>query len=181
MIRLVTFALVALVAAPAFSQDYARDGFALGGGFSYANEEFDVSGASFDDTGAVDALASYRFHPNIGVEARFEQTFDFDGDAGPANLDVDIWSLTANAQFYILTGQFQPYLGGGFGLAEAELDGPGGFDDDSTDPLWRLFFGLDSYVTPNVVLGAEAAYNFGIDDLNDFDYWTLSALIKYRF
>jgi hypothetical protein len=31
------------------------------------------------------------------------------------------------------------------------------------------------------VLGVEAAYNFGTDDLDDFDYWTATALFKYRF
>ncbi len=184
MIRLTTFALVSVLAASTHAQDYARDGFAVGGGFSYANEEFDDDGIGFDDTGALNVFGSYRFHPNVGLEGRFEQTFDFEGDVGPTDVDVDIWSLTANAQFYILTGQFQPYAGAGIGFGEAEVDvdGPGfGGDDDASDPLWRLFLGLDSYVTPNVVIGAEAAYNFGIDDLNDFDYWTLSALLRYRF
>ena len=190
MTRLVTFALLvgsALVVAfatPALSQDYARDGFAAGGGVSYAAEDFDVDGVSFDNTGAFDLFGSYRFHPHFAVEGRFEQTFDFEGDTGPFDFDVDIWSVTANVQAYILTGQFQPYVGGGVGFAEAEadVDGPGfGGDDDASDPLWRLFVGLDGYVTPNIVIGGEAAYNIGVDDLNDFDFWTLTALVRYRF
>ncbi|MEX2207811.1 MAG: porin family protein [Myxococcota bacterium] len=184
MTRLLTFALAVLLTTPVYAQDYARDGFAIGAGFGYAGENFDDDGVDFDDTGAIDVFGSYRFHPNFGVEARFEQTFDFEGDAGPTNVDVDISSLTINAQAFILTGQFQPYLGGGLGYAEAhiDVDGPGfGSDDDDSDPLWRLFMGLDSYVTPNVVIGAEAAYNFGVDDLDDFDYWTLNALLRYRF
>lgn len=184
MTRLLTFALMTLLATPAFAQDYARDGFAIGGGFSFASENFDEDGVDFDDTGAVDLFGSYRFHPNVGAELRLEQTFDFEGDAGPVDIDVDIFSATANLQFYILTGQFQPFAGAGIGFAQADIDvdGPGfGGDDDESDPLWRLFVGLDSYVTPHVVIGAEAAYNFGIDDLDDFDYWTLSALLRYRF
>jgi opacity protein-like surface antigen len=182
MIRLLTFALVSLVASPAFSQAYDRAGFAVGGGFSYASENFDESGVDFDDTAAVDVFGSYRFNPIVATELRFEQTFDFDGDTPGPDVDVDIWTLTANVQFYILTGQFQPYLGGGFGMGEADVNvhGPGG-DDDVSDPLWRLFLGLDSYITPHVVVGAEVAYNFGVDDLNDFDYWTMSALFRYRF
>lgn len=181
MTRLVTFALVVLVATPAFAQDYARDGFAVGGGLSFASEDFDENGVDFDDTGAVDLFAGYRFHPHFGAELRLEQTFDFEGDAGPVDFDVDIFAATANLQFYILTGQFQPYAGAGIGYAEADVDIDPGPNDDVSDPLWRLFIGLDSYVTPNVVIGAEVAYNLGIDDLDDFDYWTLSALFRYRF
>ena len=182
MLRWLTFALIALCAGPAFSQTYDREGFVLGGGFSYASENFDESGIDFDDTGAVDLLGGYRFNSIIGTELRFEQTFDFEGDTPGPDVDVDIWALTGNLQFYILTGQFQPYLGGGFGLGEADVEvhGPGG-DDDFSDPVWRLFLGLDSYVNENIAIGAEVAYNFGVDDLNDFDYWTMSALFKYRF
>jgi opacity protein-like surface antigen len=184
MLRLLTFALAVVCAAPAFSQAYDREGFAVGGGFAYANEEFDDDGVGFDDTGAVNAFGSYRFHPNFGLEGRFEQTFDFEGDVGATDVDVNVWSATANAQVYILTGQFQPYAGAGIGYGEAEVDvdGPGfGGDDDVSDPLWRLFLGLDSYITPNIAIGAEAAYNFGIDDLDDYEYWTLGALFRYRF
>jgi opacity protein-like surface antigen len=182
MTRAVVFAVLVLVAAPALAQDYARPGFALGAGISYAGEDFDDVGSGFDDTAALDVFGSYRFHPNLGVEARFEHTLDFEGDLGPYDVDVNLWSLTANLQVFVLTGQFQPFVGVGLGYggAEAEVSGPIG-DDDVTDPVWRLFGGLDSYVTPNMAVGLEAAYNFGIDDLDDLDYWTLSALFRYRF
>lgn len=184
MTRLGTLLVVLLAASPVWAQSYSRDGFSVGAGISAAFEDFDDDGIGFDDTGALNAFASYRFHENFAVEARFEQTFDFEGDVGSTDIDVDIWTLTANAQFFILTEQFQPYVIGGFGLGEAEVDvdGPfGGSGDTGTDPIWRLGLGVDSYVTPNFVIGVEAAYNFGIDDLDDFDYWTLSALFRFRF
>jgi opacity protein-like surface antigen len=184
MARLVTLLFVALFASSAFAQDYARNGVALGGGLGFAGEDFDFSSVSFDDTGAMNLFASYRFHPHLAVDMRVEQTGLFEGDVGPTDFEVDISSLTLNMQAFILTGQFQPYVGGGLGYGEVhvDIDGPGfGGDDDDSDPLWRLFLGLDAYVTPNVVLGAELGYNFGVDDLDDFDYWTLNALISYRF
>ena len=187
MIRLLAFALVVLAATPAWSQsskEYAREGFAVGAGASFALEDFDDDGINFDDAGAADALVSYRFHPNFGVEARFEQTFNFDGNSGPNNFDVDIWTLTANAQYFILTGQFQPYVGLGFGVGEAsvDVDTPFGSGSDSvTDPLVRFAAGLDSYVTPNFVVAVEAAYNLGINDLGDFNYMTFGAQFKFRF
>jgi opacity protein-like surface antigen len=187
MVRSLCLASVAVLlcsAAPAFAQDFAREGFSVGGGASFASEDFDDDGFSFDDTGAVSLFGGYRFHPNFAVEGRFESTFDFEGDAGPVDVDVNIWTLTANAQVFILTGQFQPYLIGGFGFGEAEVDvdGPGfGGDDTESDPFWRLGVGVDAYVTRSIVLGAEAAYNFGVDDLDDFDFWTASLLLRYRF
>ena len=184
MIRLAMFAMIVLVSTSAWSQDYDRDGFALGAGASFAVEDFDDDGIDFDDAGAVNAFASYRFHPHFAAEARFEQTFNFDGNAGPNDVDVDIWSLTANVQYFILTEQFQPYIGLGFGIGQADVDvdTPFGSDSDTTtDPLARFSVGLDSYVTRNVVIGAEVAYNLGIDDLNDFNYWTFGAQLRYRF
>lgn len=178
MTRWVTLVCILFAATPAFAQDYAREGFSVGGGVSAAIENFDEDGG-FDDTGAVSGFVGYRFLPHFGADLRFEQTFDFEADTAIGDIDVDIWSLTANAQYFFLTEQFQPYVIGGLGIAEANVSGP--FDGDETDPVVRLGFGLDSYVTPSFVIGAEAAYNFGTNDLDDFDYWTLSALFRYRF
>lgn len=181
MLRWTSIALLVCLATPAFAQDYAREGFSVGAGVSAAFEDFDDDGIGFDDTGALSAFAGYRFHKNFGVEARFEQTGNFEGDVGPVDVDVDLWTLTANAQFFALTGQFQPYVIGGLGIAEATVDVSPGGDDSETDAVWRLGVGMDSYVTPNFVIGVEAAYNIGTSDLDDFDYWTLSALFRYRF
>ncbi len=179
MTRWITFVLVALGATSAFAQDYAREGFSAGASLSLAQEDFD--GGSFDDAEALGLFAGYRFHKNFAIDARFEQTSEFDGDAGPFDVDVQLWTLTANGQFFLLTDRFQPYLIGGLGIGEVSVDVDPGGDGDETDPLLRFGVGLDSYATPNFVIGAEAAYNVGIDDLDDFDYWTLSALFRYRF
>lgn len=184
MIRLVSLVLLLCSASPVFAQDFAREGFSLGAGLSFASEEFDDDGFDFDDTWGAMLSGGYRFHPNFAVEGRFEFTDDFEGDNGPIEADVNIWTLTANAQFFMLTGQFQPYLIGGLGLGEVEVDVDtpfGGGSDDEDDLIWRLGIGVDAYVSNNVVLGVEAAYNFGTDDLDDFDYWTATALFKYRF
>jgi opacity protein-like surface antigen len=175
----IAFVIVVLAAGSAFAQDYSREGFSAGGGISAAFEEFD--GGSFDDTGAVSVFGGYRFHPNFALDGRFEATGEFDGDAGPFDVEVEIWTLTANGQFFLLTDRFQPYLLGGVGIGEADVDVDPGGSDDETDAVVRLGVGLDTYATPNFVIGAEAAYNIGIDDLDDFDYWTLSALFRYRF
>ena len=122
-------------------------------------------------------------HPHIGLEGRFEHTFNFDGNAPFNDVDVNIWNLTANGQIFILTGQFQPYFVLGFGIGQAEVDvhGPGSFNDTTTDAVGRVGLGLDSYVTPNVVIGLEGIYNFGFGDMDDFNYASLEALLKYRF
>jgi opacity protein-like surface antigen len=179
MTRWLASALLVFAASSAFAQDYARKGFSAGASVSAAFEDFDDG--SFDDTGAVSVFAGYRFLGNFAVEARLEKTGDFDGDVGFSDVEVDIWTLTANGQLFLATDRFQPYLIGGLGIGEATVDVDPGGDDDETDLLLRLGVGLDSYLTPNFAIGAEVAYNLGNDDLDDFDYWTLSALFRYRF
>jgi opacity protein-like surface antigen len=181
MIRSLAVTMIALLAAPAFAQDYSREGFSVGLGVSGAFEEFDEDGGiDFDDTAAFQGFANYRFHPNFAVEARVEQTLDFEGDTPFGDVDVNVATFMANAQVFILTEQFQPYVIGGFGIADVEVDGPFG-DDSESDPVWRLGIGLDSYMTPNFVIGIEAGYNFGTNDLDDFDYWTFGGLFRFRF
>jgi opacity protein-like surface antigen len=179
MARVAMLVVLVFAASPALAQSYSRTGWTAGASASVAFEDFDDG--SFDDTGAVGAFLGYRVHPNVAVEGRLEQTGEFDGDFGLVDVDVDILTLTANAQIFLATEQFQPYVIGGVGFAHAEADVDPGGDDDETDPLVRLGVGLDSYVSPTFAIGAEAAYNYGFDDLDDFNYWTLSALFRFRF
>jgi hypothetical protein len=183
MIRSLVFLTVFTFASSAFAQAYDRNGPALGASVGFAIEDFDDGGIDFDNSGVAGATFSYRVHPHIGLEGRFEHTFNFDGNAPFNDLDVNIWNLTANGQIFILTGQFQPYFALGFGIGQAEIDvhGPGGFNDTTTDAVGRVGLGLDSYLTPNVVLGFEGIYNFGFGDMDDFNYASLEALLKYRF
>ena len=91
--------LIVLAAAPAWSQDDACATGSRCAGLSYALENFDDDGINFDNAGAADAFASYRFHPHFAAEARFQQTFEFKGDWAPTTSTSDIWTLTANAQY----------------------------------------------------------------------------------
>ena len=183
MIRSLVFLTVFTFASAAFAQDYARNGPALGAAIGFAIEDFDDGGIDFDNTGVAGASFSYRVHPHIGLEGRFEHTFNFDGNFPGNDVDVSVWSLTANGQIFILTGQFQPYfaLGIGIGQADIAVHGPFGGHDTETDAAGRVGLGLDSYVTPNFVVGVEGMYNFGFGDLGDFNYGSLEAMLKYRF
>jgi len=175
--------LVSAFAPRVFAQAYDRNGPWVGASIGFAIEDFDDDGVDFDDTGVAGATVGYRVHPHIGLEGRFEHTFNFDGNAPFNDIDVSVWSLTANAQFYILTGQFQPYFALGIGVGQAEIDvhGPGGGNETDTDAVGRVGLGLDSYVTPNLVVGVEGMFNFGFGDVGDFNYGSLEALLKYRF
>jgi len=181
--------LVILALAPAvYAQDYARDGVALSIGGAFALEDFDDAGLDFDNTGAAGAAISYRFHPHFAVEGHFEHTFDFKADTfvgfGSANVDVNVWHLTANVQAFLLTGRFQPYIeaGYGYGSAQVSVDTPFGSGDDDTDGgMGRAGIGMDSYVTENFVVALEGIYNFGTGDMDDFNYWSLGGKLRWRF
>ena len=96
MIRSFVFLTVFAFASGAFAQAYDRNGPALGAGVGFAIEDFDDGGIDFDNSGVAGATFSYRVHPHIGLEGRFEHTFNFDGNAPFNDVDVDIWNLTAN-------------------------------------------------------------------------------------
>ena len=181
MLRTIAVLCVWIAAAPALAQDFGRQGLAVGGGITFAGEDFDSGGLNFDSTGAAHMVVEYRFHPHLSVEGRFEHTFNFDASVpGTTDVRVTVWSLTANGKVYITTGQFQPYFQLGFGIGQGEADFRGS-SDTTTDALGRVGVGLDSYLNQNVSIGAEFAYNFGVGDLSDFDYWTMGAQLKYHF
>ena len=180
--------VILLAARPALAQDeFAREGVAISAGAAFALEDFDDEGIDFDNSGAAGASVSYRFHPNFGVEGHFEHTFDFSADFptgfGNADVDVTVWSLTANAQFFLLTGRFQPYVnvGIGYGSGEITVDFFGSDSDTTSNAIGRAGLGMDTYLTEHVVVAVEGIYNFGFGDLDSFNYWTLGGKLRYRF
>jgi opacity protein-like surface antigen len=181
MIRVIAFLSLFAFASVASAQQtsgYARNGLELGAGFGLAGEDFSLDNLSFDDTAAANMIVGYRFHPHLGVEGRFEHTFNF--DANVSGVRATVWSLTANGLVYFTTGQFQPYFELGIGVGQGELDFRG-TNSNTTDAMGRVGLGLDSYVTPNIAIAAEFGYDFGFGDLSNFNYWTMGAQFKYRF
>jgi len=167
------------------SLDYARRGAYLGVGVVGAFEQFDL-GAAADQSDFIGYgfRAGYRLHPNVAAEMSFERYTEADLDVlGTSVLDIDGWSITANAKGYPLTGRFQPYglLGLGALYLNAEDQLGLGFSDDQAAFALRFGGGVDAYVTKNIVLNVEASYLLPTGDLDDFPLVPVSGSIQYRF
>ncbi len=159
------------------TEDFARSGpygIVLGVG---AIETFDNTGPfDFSNGGGFNVRAGWRLWPYLAAEMQFEYVTGF-SDLG---LDIDVWNVTWNAKAFLLTGRWQPYALFGMGVAEANLDGPGGSIDEN-DFAIRVGGGLDFYVTEHVALTVESAWIKPTDDIKDVNYVTIGGGIQYRF
>ena len=160
---------------------YARKGAFIGGGFTYAFENFDFDdfendpGEDFDakDAAGIDMRGGYRLLPYLALEGDFQfyEGFDFDSDFSH-NLDVLGFAFTANAKGYPLTGRIQPYglFGIGVGVLAIDFAGDNFDDDDTTEAddsfLVRVGAGVDFYITPSVLVFVEASYNHQTSELD---------------
>ena len=189
--------------------DYARVGPYLGIGGVYAVEFFNENNAEhavgsvlesdsveadIDNSSGFHVLAGYRVHPNIAVEARYEHLFQFNVD-GVDNYDwdhqahgrVSAWNATANVKAFFLTGRWQPYAVLGLGYLEGD-----GFVRDKPHPeyhgsqtdgdfMMRFGLGMDACITEHIAIGPEIAYVLPFGDVEDFDFMTISAGLRYKF
>jgi opacity protein-like surface antigen len=165
--------------------DYARRGWYVGGGATYAFEQFpDGHGLDVGNSPGVKALGGYRVHPNFGAELDVDYLHDFDFDvAGYDVAHVRGVATTVNGKGYLTTGRVQPYAVAGVGGlyvagVDASLDNvlglSGGF-------LTRFGGGLDLYATEHVVLNAEATYDLPTGRVSDLRFVPLTLGAQYRF
>lgn len=99
--------------------------------------------------------------------------------SGTLDIDHSTFSVMANVWYDIDVGSISPYIGGGIGWAETELDGrylggvTGPFDFSDSGFAWQLGAGINFDVSPNVKLGVGYRYFEGPDvtvgSLNTFN------------
>ncbi|HEY2773546.1 MAG TPA: outer membrane beta-barrel protein [Candidatus Binatia bacterium] len=169
--------------------DYAKVGPYLGIGGEYAIQQFQeiqgATGIDVSNSGGFHVRAGYRVHPNVAVEALYENFNEFDVDP---NGHYDGWALTANAKGYILTGRFQPYVLAGLGYVDINgsagsrnhpaplLAAPAGNDFEM-----RFGAGMDGCITEHIAMGPEIAYVLPFGQANNLNMWTVSMGLRYKF
>jgi hypothetical protein len=182
--------LVVVLSGVAFAEeasgtDPARRGWYVGGGATYAFEQFpDGHGLDVEDSPGFKVLGGYRLHPNLGAELDVDYLHGFDVEVGGYDAaHVRGVATTLNGKGYLATGRVQPYgVAGVGGLYVAGLDSSlhnvlgvnGGF-------LTRFGGGLDVYATEHVVLNAEATYDLPTGRVSDLRFVPLTIGAQYRF
>jgi opacity protein-like surface antigen len=185
LLGLVAVLTGAAIAAEPNGTDYARRGWYVGGGVTYAFEQFpDHHDLAVDDSPGFKVLGGYRVLPNLAAELDADYLHDFDVQVGGTDVaHIRGVATTLNGKGYLTTGRVQPYgVAGIGGLYVAGLDSSlhnilgvnGGF-------LTRVGGGLDLYATEHVVLNAEATYDLPTGRVSDLRFVPLTIGAQYRF
>ncbi len=181
----------------AADDDYARRGWLVGIGGSYAIETFSddaesdlqsvfgpTASFSADDSLGINGGGGYRCHRYFGAEVDVEWISSFDGDVSVsglevATLDTETLVVTANAKGYLPIGRYHPFLSVGAGGMMAEFRGS--VSDDVTSFTMRIGGGLDIYATRHIVVSLGVDYVFPLGSLEDLDYISIGWGLQYRF
>ncbi|MFM9862820.1 MAG: outer membrane protein [Micropepsaceae bacterium] len=108
----------------------------------------------------VEAEVAYRMNQVQGIWASTAVV----ADAGTLDYDHSTLSVLANVWYDFDLGNVRPYIGGGIGWAETELDGQyigGGLpiiDVSDNGFAWQLGAGVNFDISPNVQLGLGYRY-----------------------
>ena len=193
MRRFVSLMAALLAVVFAFSHnvqaEIVEQGFFLGGGASYAWENFDTDelddmgpDVDIDDAVGFNLFAGYRLMRYLALEGNYNWYDDFRVNVNGFHFDVSIWTLMLDlkAMYPVYNDRFVPYirLGGGYMSADTDTNG---IDFDDQDFAWNLGGGTDFYVTDHVSLGLDGKYVWGTGDLDDLDYFVGTVGVGYHF
>ena len=166
-------------------QRFSRNGVVVLGGVFWAPELFTTAYAVSDSKGANIAIG-YHFARHFEVDVRYEQVDDFDLVYGNVAGTFDAWSTTLNGRFYMLTKQFQPYLGMGIGVMQGTtflqntLTGYA-IQEQDVVAVFRVSGGFDFYISETLALTADASVDIPGGGLTNATYATLGGGLKLRF
>ena len=189
------------------SANAANTGMYIGIGGTFAMENFDLDeldslrqygfDPKYDDTWGVNGKIGYKVNPYFSVELVLEYLPDFNynetarvsGTPVTIDSDLDVFTAIIAAKFYPFQAKIKPYLTAGVGIMQASIDtkvsAPGylssSVSDDETDPCGKIGLGVDMFINQNISFNLEGAYTAGFSDLDEIQYFTVSAGLAYHF
>jgi len=188
--------------------DFARRGWLVGVGGSYALETFEddaeadyqgplgpTANLSVDDSFGFNGRVGYRCHPRFSAEVEVEWLKGFESDLTQpgvvqlAKVDFEPVVITTNVKGFLLTGRYQPYLlvGAGVMTADTKVRNPVGLAftgvRSESDNAFAMRFGggIEYYATEQVVVTLGADYVLPFGNLEALDYITIKWGLQYRF
>jgi opacity protein-like surface antigen len=168
-------------------------------------------GLDLEDSYGANATIGYRVFSFFAIEAEYEwvSKYDVTLTTNVDGIDARLYSieghtLTANTKWILPTWRIQPYLLVGGGVAIADVDRGGIYDDPILGPgledngvkvhdgrqtslAGRAGLGLDLYLTRGIVVNAEAGAVVttlempDLGDIDDLNYLSFTGGLQYRF
>jgi opacity protein-like surface antigen len=139
----------------------------------------------FDNSWGVQGRMGYVVNKYLSVEALVEYVAPFKAETGANKAELDVFDLTLNAKATLpVHEKFIPYAVLGLGVMNAyEKIQFGGAESKTNN--WGASFrgglGADYYITPEVSLNIEGAYNRGMGDVDHVRYITVGFGAAYHF
>jgi len=195
--KIITFLVIAstFLYSPLLFADSNK--FYIGGGGSYAIENFDTD-TNFDNTWGINAKVGYRAHELLSLEFNFDYLDKFEGDdrftLSGANVDSDV-EVTVYTFMLALKG-YQPvyseklmfFVVAGGGIiyfdADTKISGAGDSISDSQDEAdgcAKIGLGFDFFPIKNFSAGIEGNYTLGFGDADDIRYFNFTLGVAYHF
>jgi len=172
---------LALYAVPASAQEHSQEVHVYGGElFGDKLTDTAISGTrpELDDDVTYGVRYGYNFSDDWGLELSLGNTSSSVTKLAGGDIDLDLTTVDIDAIWNIKTGsKFVPYLVGGAGYAQANLDRPivgtvNGqavrIDDDSSFTL-NAGVGAKYYVNDRFLIRLEARYRYLDKVLDNFD------------
>ena len=182
--------------------EFKRSGFYVGvGGLFTQNslledqlEDLLPLGLEIHDSAGVSAQLGYRAFSFLAAELDYDYVTPYDlGAAGVTIASLETHMLTANLKAILPIWRIQPYVMGGVGFVNWDVDDKlgVGLDSNDTDLAGRVGGGVDVHLTSRISLNAGADVVFsntsldtsiaGSKDLDWLGYVAVSAGLRYRF
>ena len=182
--------------------EFSRSGFYLGLGGLYTQNglledqfsdalPFDID---VDDSWGINARLGYRAFSFLAAELEYDYVSPYDlGAVGTDIASLETHLLTANLKAILPIWRLQPYVLGGVGFVNWDIEDKLGFglDGSDTELAGRVGGGVDLHLTSRLALnvGADVVFSDasldtgipGTDSVDYLAYVTVGAGLQYRF
>jgi len=163
--------------------DYSRTGWYLSASGVYVVENWidSVKDAGADDSQGFNLRVGSRLTEWVSLEIEFEWIDDFFPDE---RQDFQIITGAINTRVYPIGGRFQPFAIVGLGIVSTVVDHRdrnSSIKQGNADWGFRTGGGVDSYITDQIAITAEATYVSTVGDVKDIHHVSIGMGILYRF
>jgi opacity protein-like surface antigen len=149
------------------------------------DEVEDATGSDIDvdESFIISGRFGRRFSEKAAGEIVFDWVDGFDLETGGTEFGtLDGWSISGNLKLYPYSGDVEPYAQLGLGVLSGEFkDTVGaGISEEESDLALRGGGGIDISLSPTVFFNLDAVYTLATGDLDEFDFFTVTAGVGFR-